>query len=299
VWIQKVPGGGVAALAYAPDGRTLYTLDNSGTLTAWDVASRTGNKLIRDPRLKYYYGHVYLFANGTRLITRQRAITTWDLATKQELATSTLPDTFDWWNSCVRSDGRIFVASGSEPTITGWNLTTDTPEPERTVAATDDRISDFDLAPDERSVVIAFCSGPIAIFEWSDGPELRNPVAVAQALTPGEARFSPDGRTLVFSTDSHPRKVSLWDVPTRRTRVENVYCWLDSRLAFNPAFPLFAGCRCRDNGLAVWDLDTGEQVRALDFALGLTVSCACFSPDGLTCAVGGSNKQFAVFDVDL
>jgi WD40 repeat protein len=299
MWIQKVPGGGVAALAYSPDGRTLYALDNSGTLTAWDVSSRTGRKLIRDPRLKHYYGRMQLLADGKRLITRDRAIVVWDLATKQELTISALPDTFDWWNCCVCLDGRVFAASGSEPTITGWNLTTGTPEPERTVPTTSATIRDFDLAPDERSTVLAFSSGLIAIFEWTDGPELRNPIEVTRALTPGEARFSPDGRALVLSTDPHPPKVSLWDIPTRQMRAERVPCWLDQRLAFNPVFPLFAGCRCRDNSLAVWDLDTGQQVRALDFALGLTVSCVCFSPDGLTCAVGGSNKQFAVFDVDL
>ena len=45
---------------------------------------------------------------------------------------------------------------------------------------------------------------------------------------------------------------------------------------------------------------TAEPDRAsLDFALGKYVTCAAFSPDGLTCAVGGSNKQFAVFDVDI
>ena len=122
MWIQKVPGGGVAALAFSPDGRTLYTLDNSGTLTAWDVSSHTGRKLIRDPRLKYYYGRMHPLADGKRLITRNRAIVAWDLAAQQELPTSALPSTFDWWwNCCVCLDGRVFAASRSEPTITGWN----------------------------------------------------------------------------------------------------------------------------------------------------------------------------------
>jgi len=298
MWIQKVPGGGVTELAYSPDGRTLYTLDTGGTLTAWDVSSRTGHKLFRDLRLKYNYSHIHLFADGKRLITRHNAVRAWDLVTNQELTTSAPLETFSWWTCCVRADGRVFTASRSEPTITGWNLTTDTPELARTVPATDE-IQHFDLAPDERSVVLAFRRGPIAIYEWTDDPELRNPIEVSQARTAGEAQFSPDGRTLVFSTDTHPRKVSLWDIPTRRSRVGHVPCWLDRRLAFNPVFPLFAGCRCRDNGLAVWNLDTGQELRALDFALGVTVGCACFSPDGLTCAVGGSNKQFAVFDVDV
>jgi hypothetical protein len=40
-------------------------------------------------------------------------------------------------------------------------------------------------------------------------------------------------------------------------------------------------------------------VRSFDFEQGSRVRCACFAPDGLTCAVGGSNGRFTVFDVDL
>jgi hypothetical protein len=29
------------------------------------------------------------------------------------------------------------------------------------------------------------------------------------------------------------------------------------------------------------------------------VNCFAFAPDGLTCAVGGSGRQFVVFDVDV
>jgi hypothetical protein len=61
--------------------------------------------------------------------------------------------------------------------------------------------------------------------------------------------------------------------------------------------------------LSLVSLETGEELRTLDFDAGKPppqqslrfspVTCAAFSPDGLTCAVGGSNKQFAVFDVDV
>ena len=34
MWIQKVPGGGVTALAYSTDGGTLYTCDGGSWVTA-------------------------------------------------------------------------------------------------------------------------------------------------------------------------------------------------------------------------------------------------------------------------
>jgi hypothetical protein len=69
--------------------------------------------------------------------------------------------------------------------------------------------------------------------------------------------------------------------------------------AVHPALPIIA-TRNAESHITLFSLDTGEPLRALDFAVGTsTVRCVRFSPDGLTCAAGGSNKQFAVFDVDL
>jgi hypothetical protein len=92
-------------------------------------------------------------------------------------------------------------------------------------------------------------------------------------------------------------------------RVEKIECdrpyWM---LAFHPTVPVVA-LRRRDGLLSLVSLETGEELRTLDFDAGKQppqqsprfspVICAAFSPDGLTCAVGGSNKQFAVFDVDV
>jgi len=66
----------------------------------------------------------------------------------------------------------------------------------------------------------------------------------------------------------------------------------------HPTAPVMAGWN-RDWTLKLLNLDTGEPIRAPHFNIGRYTECAAFSPDGLTCAVGGSNKQFAVFDLDL
>jgi hypothetical protein len=81
-------------------------------------------------------------------------------------------------------------------------------------------------------------------------------------------------------------------------RVESVPSYAPwSIIAFHPTAPMFAAVKSRRE-LTLFRLDTGEIVRSFDFGIGF-VESVCFSPDGLTCAVGGSNKQFAVFDVDL
>jgi WD40 repeat protein len=111
-------------------------------------------------------------------------------------------------------------------------------------------------------------------------------------------RFSPDGRTLAVSCG---KQVHLWDVATRTRRVEPVTIdnkYGDATFAFCPSAPAFVALN-KQRVLTLYSSETGDAIRSLDFALGRNVTCVCFAPDGLTCAVGGSNKQFAVFDVDL
>jgi WD40 repeat protein len=93
----------------------------------------------------------------------------------------------------------------------------------------------------------------------------------------------------------------MWDISHRTRRAGPVD--IDNRhgeraFAFHPTAPVFVAID-RSKNLTLFSAETGAPIRSLDFALGRNVNCAAFSPDGLTCAVGGSNKQFAVFDVDL
>jgi WD40 repeat protein len=143
----------------------------------------------------------------------------------------------------------------------------------------------------------------VALLSWADVVTVCD-VASRKALQTIDmskrqlqhCRFAPDGDTLVmYAADG----ITIWDVPSKSVRVEKVPCdrpyWL---LAFHPTQPLVA-VRRKGGLLALIDLRTGADVRALDFDLGAQVACAAFSPDGLTCAAGGTNKRFAVFDVDV
>src|SRR5215468_4799895 len=86
MWIQKVAGGGVRALTYSPDGATLYTIDTSGRITAWDVAARTGQKIAQDNRLSYTSCRLYALADGKRLTTDGRQRTVWSVPEKRALS---------------------------------------------------------------------------------------------------------------------------------------------------------------------------------------------------------------------
>ena len=79
MWVQKVPGGGVDALAFAPDGRTLYTYDRGGWVTAWDVAARVGRRLFAFRNTRPYPPGLFVTAAGGFAVVYQDSAALWDV----------------------------------------------------------------------------------------------------------------------------------------------------------------------------------------------------------------------------
>ena len=118
--------------------------------------------------------------------------------------------------------------------------------------------------------------------------------------------FQQNPKAVLFNSPHNPsgrvftgQELFLWDMVTRTFRTGPIGAsYPEEAIAFHPRAPVFTALNANGE-LTLFHLETGEPIRSFDFALGKKVRCACFSPDGLTCAVGGSNKQFAVFDVDV
>jgi len=158
-------------------------------------------------------------------------------------------------------------------------------------------VRSFDVAPDGNTIAIADRStGAVSLIDVESG------AARARIARPGfelgllHVKFSPDGKVLLLFTN---RSVILWDVAAGAERAEAAQpIGFTAAFALNPVLPVFVGTNF-GKYLALFSLATGRVLREFDLQLGQRIWCAGFSPDGLTCAVGGSNWQFAVFDVDL
>ncbi|MBN9117709.1 MAG: hypothetical protein J0I06_00810 [Planctomycetes bacterium] len=298
MWVQRVPGGGIYGLAFAPDGRTLYVADRSCTFTAWDPVTRTGRPLFRlTGRDRTGIHGIAPAAGGRYLVVKGYPnVLAWDLVAGAEADRLHPPSPHDAY-PLPGADGRVLYRSEDRRSLFVW-------EPESGTAGVafagpfPDAIRVYDLSPDARTVaVVGDFSSVVKLFDVA-----ARTVAVRFAAGYSfvwDLRFAPDGRTLAVSSG---RQVDLWDVsPPARRRTGPVE--IDNRhgpatFAFHPTAPVFAALN-REKVLTLFSAGTGAPLRSLDFALGRSVTCVCFAPDGLTCAVGGSNKQFAVFDVDL
>ena len=285
MWVQRV-GAGVDRVAYSADGKTLFTHDGGAWVYAWDVATRARRKLFpldHNDRCSVYG----FFVAGDYLVITPRGYTrVWDLnAGAWHTALSEYPG-YGHGHPATTGTAVQFVRKNRKGVDT-YDIPTG-----RLVSALDapprlGPVYVFAVAPNGDTVMVDNAAKSALV--RAGGESVALPDFYGSAI-----RFSPDGKALLWPHDG----VGIWNAADLSVRVEKVPCHSPhSGLEFHPTAPVFAA-RNDDRNLVLFSLDTGEALRTLDLGIGF-VRCMAFSPDGLTCAVGGRTKQFAVFDVDI
>lgn len=294
MWVQKVPGGGVTALAYAPDGRTLYTLDAGGSVTAWDTTARIGTPLFRlDPSVLMLYTRLRATPDGGFLLMPQMFEgIVWDLAA--EKFGLPLPTRAGVVAGCVpdRTAPRVWFVGLGARSIDSWDVGTGLFGPTVTGCPMYPFPAGFDFHPHGHTLALTTHEPQFAVCDLVTGTHVRHDTDLVSSLP----QFSPDGRALLLLG---VRQVEVWDAEAWELRVPSFACHRPDRVFdFHPHAPVFVALN-PDRAITLFSLETGRPIRTYDFALGKQVNCVAFAPDGLTCAAGGSNKRFVVFDVDL
>ena len=300
MWTQPTEGGNVVAVAFAPGGGTLYAQDSERGYTAWDLATRTGRRLFADPetvgesrQVTNHFPRLFVSPDGRFLVANTAPPIVWDMATGAVHAT--VPDEHAFAGVSAGGGGtRVECVTRDWLGFATWDFVRRQPGPEFRGWPASGTIKTHHFDRHGRRVALLGWDEAVTVCDAATREVVRSiPPAAGRVLQ--HCRFTPDGEALVlYEGDA----VSVWDLATRRVRAARVACdrpyWL---FAFHPTQPL-AAARRRGGLLALIDLRTGRDVRVLDLGLGANLICAAFSPDGLTCAVGGSDGRFALIDVD-
>ena len=299
MWVQKV-GAGVQALAYSPDGRFLYSADRGDCITRWDLAERRGSHLFLVWHESMY--GLFFAAGGRFLVTRSPTPVVWEVAEQRIVAQIAV----EWPAPCsMRAhpiDGTILLLnSGRGSGMQTWDPGTRDFGPAPTGWPDLGPLEAFDVSPDGATAALLGRDTRGVVLVDEAGGRMRA-VSTSLRVDWGHSRvdwvrFSPDGKVLAvadgvgFGLHDLTGDRFLQVDGAARTGPVPIF-------AFHPTAPVFAALN-RERLLTLFHRETGQPIRSFDFALGRKVECVAFAPDGLTCAVGGSNKQFAVFDVDL
>jgi RNA polymerase sigma factor (sigma-70 family) len=280
-------------LAFAPDGKTVATETDDGTLRLWDVATA---KLLHQGRLGGRQGgnmasiafspqaasHLLAIASG-------RVIRLWDAAHLRDARTIVVEGEYPPTGLAFSPDGTTLAAgiatAGAE--IRLWRVSDGT-FLRRFKSGKSTSVRQVLFSPDGKLLAAEGYQGPLVLFDARSGKELDslgNEANLVKAVwgcdTP--MAFSPDSRSL--AAIGAYESLHFWDLATGKDRLGTPEAHLGAVHAL--AFPadgktLISGST--DWTVRIWDLATGLPTRILPHD-GWVWSLAV-SPDGSFLAAG-------------
>lgn len=302
--------GGFQSIAYTPNGHVL-ALDNRARLTLWNLDYQRPDRIYSISSsysfavLKGFrstQGHVGIYS-----LTESPDFIRFDLTTRSKLP---------WFNpgsgsvTDVSDDGTLALVNEEGKFIWRlWELETNRPL-EEYFELPGESPAEFRykpaLSPNNRALAMTVISDQRLLL-WHRGDS--KPVQLAR---PGQAQnqrrmfyhflaFSSDPYFLAGAQIARKGLVTVWDLPDGTVRwslPQEEFIWA---LAVHPSGKLLA--------VATVGGPAGRVVRFLDAANGAEITrfnwnagriqCLAFSPDGLTCAAGSSDRRLVVWDVDM
>ncbi len=255
-WTKKVEGS-VAALSFAPDGKTLAVATTKDFVILFDVTAAIELKrILRDNVRKI------LFA----------------------------PDGKSLW---IGGGGKPAWMPDKQPgTIIRWDLQTAT-EVQRFETAPG-KLSSLAASPDGKTLASGGeLLGP-CLWDVGTGKAIELETGLRMRTGVEEMAFAPDGKTLAVA-DSEGR-VRVWDVATRRElhQHEAHTSWiLSPTLSPDGTFAATSGW---DGIVRIWDVTTGKAVRSWSADEIGSVNAIVYTPDGQSLLTAGWNGTVRLWD---
>jgi WD40 repeat protein len=312
----------IVSIAYAADGKTLFSGDGTGTLRAWNLATgeqsiifstvlqpkelvqQTIGPLEASPdgrRLAVWWGRLVICRTGPIPAPDHKPSERFVLTNEPQLLVApgwTIALYLDRWPHLEFSPDWTFVAE-TGPVDRGVHLRkTDTGDSLGTLGPGLGLTNFFPAFSADGKTLAAFAFGignePHRIVLWDvEGRRQRG-----QTVPGDRPLYSPDGRWLAVS---NAEKIELYDA-----RSEHLLCEATIRhptrkhiqqMVFSPDGKWLL-TSARDKVLRLWDVASQKVLQEWAWQIG-EVSSIKFSPDGMTAAAAGTSRKVVVWDLDL
>jgi hypothetical protein len=207
-------GDRVASVAFAPDGKTLASGGEDGTVRRWDLA--TWKELHRYGEHPKQVSAIAFSPDGKVLVSGSQdgTIAVWDVASGRELGNFQSPRGMLAFEFSV--DGKILLAVCNDETYRAWDIASGEELGEEPTNL--GPIRGISFSPDGGTVAIGGWESIARLCDRESGQELRQFQGHRASLQC--TAFSPDGRTV--ATGSPDETIRLWEVRTGKERLQIV-----------------------------------------------------------------------------
>ena len=280
--------GPVTSVAFSPDGRTMASASDDGTVKLWNPDHKTSLKTLTAGGQVHdvaFSGDGHTLASAS--FGKTKTIILWEAGRYTRLRALAGGDTR---SIAFSPDGRTLASASADGAIMLWDFHTGTRL--STVTGVGD-VYDVAFSPDGHTLASAGADGTVELWNLDRGIPAKSRTLSGQAGRVMSVAFSPDGHTLASA--GADGTVMLWDPrdgarlsPPLTSHTDHV-----NSVAFSPDGHTFASGG-DDKTIIVWDL---ARLGVLHGHTG-TVNSVAFSPDGHTLASGSSDGTVMLWNPD-
>ncbi|HAZ44913.1 MAG TPA: hypothetical protein DDW76_11685, partial [Cyanobacteria bacterium UBA11369] len=282
--------GGILAVRFSPDGKTLATSSTNCEIQLWEVANKQ--------RILTLQGHtnwvrcISFHPDGKLLASASDdgSLRVWDLS-KGVCKNVLRGHTGNVYGSAFSPDGQLIASTSHDATIRLWNV--ENGDCLRILSGHFSAVIGSSFSPCGKLLATGSFDNTIRIWDVDSGNCLHTLTEHKNWVT--GLSFSPDGKWL--ASPSCDRTIRIW-------RVANWECikileghtgWIWG-VDWSFDSKLIASCSV-DCTVKLWDIMTGECLRTLG-GHGIQIWRVAFSPDGRTIATGAEDQTIALWDVE-
>jgi eukaryotic-like serine/threonine-protein kinase len=196
--------GGVSGLRFSPDGETLASTGDDGTVRLWDLAGRRGIVTLQESE-DHATSLAFKPGGGLLATTANSRVNLWDLATRRRVAI--LRHEALCVDVAFSPDGETLASAGNGG-IKLWNVATRQP----VATLTTDALLRVAFSPDGKILAAACFDRTVRLWDLGTRRELaplRGHTAFVISLA-----FSPDSK--ILASGSNDSTVKLWNLATRQ-----------------------------------------------------------------------------------